>query len=87
MSWFTESNRWKHFVLAIPFGFFLSMLGVIGVATGMEFKDVHHANGNKPMKTWSWKAWDWLDWIATMLGGLVGQALQIGVAFLIYCLC
>lgn len=83
MNWFTESNRWKHFALAIPFGFVFTILCVLGLATGMEFKDVHHVNGNKPVKQWSWKAWDWLDWLATMFGGLAGQALQVGLALAI----
>lgn len=72
MSWITESNRMKHFCFAMPIGFFLTILCVLGVASGMEFKD----------RQWGGK-WDWLDWMATMLGGLVGQALQIGL-FLIH---
>ena len=39
MSWFTESNRWKHFVYAIPVGYVFTILCVLGLATGMEFKD------------------------------------------------
>lgn len=66
MSWFTESNRWKHFVYAIPVGYVFTILCVLGLATGMEFKD----------KLWGGK-YDWIDWLATMLGGLIGQALQI----------
>lgn len=38
----------------------------MGLASGMEFKD--KKKGGK---------WDWEDWIATMLGGLIGQGLQI----------
>lgn len=64
--WLTTSNREKHFLYAIPIGLFLTILTVLGVASGMEFKD----------KSWGGK-WDWLDWIATMLGGLVGQAVQL----------
>ena len=72
MSWFTESNRWKHFVYAIPVGYVFTILCVIGLATGMEFKD----------KLWGGK-YDWIDWLATMLGGLIGQALQILTIYLI----
>ena len=72
MSWFTESNRWKHFVYAIPIGMFLTELCVIGVAFGMEFKDWQY--GNK---------FDWLDLLATLLGGLVGSAITVGVVCLI----
>lgn len=71
MSWFTESNRWKHFVYAIPVGYIFTILCVLGLATGMEFKD----------KLWGGE-YDWIDWLATMLGGLIGQALQILTIYL-----
>lgn len=76
MSWLTESNRLKHFKWAIPIGFVCTILAVLGCATGMEFKD----------KQWGGK-WDWLDWLATMLGGLVGQILQglVIFVFITYC--
>lgn len=67
-----DSSRIKHFVYAIPIGLILTILCVIGVASGMEFKDKQY--GNK---------WDWWDWIFTILGGLIGQALQIGLILLI----
>ena len=71
MNWFLESNRWKHFVYAIPVGYVFTILCVLGLATGMEFKD----------KLWGGK-YDWIDWLATMLGGLIGQALQILTIYL-----
>lgn len=64
--WLLESNRLKHFIYAIPFGALFTILSVVGLASGMEFKDEQY--GNK---------WDWLDWIATILGGIVGQVIQI----------
>jgi len=70
--WLTESNRMKHFLYAIPIGLILTILCVIGVAGGLEFKDKQY--GNK---------WDWLDFIATILGGLVGQIIQIIIILLI----
>lgn len=72
MSWFTESNRYKHFLYAIPLGLFLTILCVFGVAFALEFKDMTY--GNK---------FDWLDWLATMLGGVVGQLLQILIIYLL----
>ena len=72
MSWFTESNRTKHFACAIPIGFVFTILCVLGVATGMEFKD----------KLWGGK-FDWLDWLSTMLGGLLGQVIQLMFIWLI----
>jgi len=72
MSWLTKSNRLKHLLLAIPIGFVFTILCVLGVASGMEFKD----------RQWG-GSWDWLDWLATMLGGLVGQALQIALILIL----
>ena len=70
-SWISESNRLKHLLYAIPIGLVFTILCVLGVASGMEFKD----------RQWGGK-WDWLDWKATMLGGVIGQALQI---IILYC--
>lgn len=72
MSWLTESNRLKHFIYAIPIGLIFTILAVIGCAFGMEFKDKQY--GNK---------FDWLDIAATLLGGLVGQLLQIILILLV----
>lgn len=72
MSWVTKSNRMKHFSYAIPIGLIFTILCVLGCAFGMEFKDKQ--NGGK---------FDWLDIAATMLGGLVGQIIQIVIILLI----
>lgn len=61
MKWFIESNRYKHFLYAIPCGF-LTILFVLGLAIGMEYKD----------KLWGGK-WDWLDFICTISGGIIGN--------------
>lgn len=70
--WFKESNRDKHFLYAIPCGLIGTELFVAGIATGMEFKDKLY--GNK---------WDWIDWLITMAGGLIGQAIQAGIVYAI----
>lgn len=72
MSWLTESNRIKHLLYAIPIGFILTILAVIGCAFGMEFKDKQHGG-----------SFDWLDIAATILGGLLGQILQLILLFII----
>lgn len=66
MKWLKQSNRLKHLLYAIPIGFILTILTVLGCAVGMEFKDRQY--GNK---------FDWLDIVATMIGGTIGQLLQI----------
>lgn len=72
MNWFLESNRWKHFLYAVPVGFVFTILCVLGLATGMEFKD--KLCGGK---------YDWIDWLSTMLGGIIGQAMQLFVIYFI----
>ena len=66
MSWITESNRWKHLIGGFVLGLTLTFLCALGCAGGMEFKD----------RQWG-GLWDWKDWLCTMLGGVVGQLLQI----------
>lgn len=70
--WLTESNRQKHFLYAIPISMIFTILCTLGIAFGLEFKDYQY--GNK---------FDWFDILATMLGGLIGQLLQILFLFLI----
>jgi hypothetical protein len=73
MSWFTSSNRYKHFLFAIPVGLVFTILAVIGVASGLELKDKLY--GNK---------WDWLDWWMTIAGGSIGQIIQILIIYFIF---
>ena len=79
MSQFSESNRWKHFLLGIPSAFLLTILFTLGCATGLEVKDCQSDpnNFNKPIYKWSWKNFDIYDWLWTFYGGLIGQILQI----------
>lgn len=73
--WITESNRLQHLKFAILPGMLLTILFVAGLAAGMEFKD--KLNGGK---------FDWLDILATMLGGLVGQLIQVLIIIIIFLL-
>ena len=70
--WLKESNRQKHLLYAIPIGLVFTILAVLGCAFGMEFKDKEY--GNK---------FDWLDIAATMIGGAMGQLLQIIIILII----
>lgn len=74
--WINESNRLLHFKYAILPGFLLTILFVAGLAVGMEFKDKQ--TGGK---------FDYLDILATLLGGMIGQILQIGLILVIWFLC
>ena len=70
--WLKESNRQKHLLYAIPIGLVFTVLAVLGCAFGMEFKDKEY--GDK---------FDWLDVAATMIGGAIGQLLQIIIILII----
>lgn len=72
-NWLKQSNRPKHLLYAIPIGFIFTILAVLGCAFGMEFKDKQY--GGK---------FDWLDIVATMIGGTIGQLLQIIIILIIY---
>ena len=63
---FKESNHNKHFLYAIPIVFIFTIVCVLVIATGMEFKDKLYGH-----------EFDWIDWTWTMAGGLIGQILQI----------
>lgn len=64
--WLKESNKPKHLLYAIPSAFIGTILFAAGLAFGMEFKD----------KQWGGK-FDWLNIAATLIGGIIGQFLQI----------
>ena len=70
--WLKETNRQKHLLYAIPIGLVFTILAVLGCAFGMEFKDKEY--GDK---------FDWLDIAATMIGGAIGQLLQIIIILII----
>lgn len=70
---FEDKTRWQHFGWAIPIGAVLTILCVLGVASGLEFKDYKYGN-----------RWDWRDWFCTMLGGMVGQSVQALALWLIF---
>lgn len=72
MKWLIESNRWKHLIGGAILGLFLTFLCALGCGGGMEFKD----------KQWGGQ-WDWLDLLATCIGGLIGQSLQLLIIYLI----
>lgn len=63
--WFLESNRWKHFLYAIPAGAINFWLA-IGLALGMEFKDAQHGGD-----------FDWVDATCTAVGGFAGAVLSL----------
>ena len=68
IDWWKASNRWKHFLFAIPLGAVCGAPFTTGVGLGMEIKD--HLYGGKA---------DFVDFALTTVGGFIGH----GVMFLI----
>ena len=74
LQWWKASNRWKHFLFAIPLGAVCGAPFTTGVGLGMEVKD--HLYGGKA---------DFVDFALTAVGGLIGHGvmLLIGLDYLI----
>lgn len=66
MNWITKSNRPRH----VLYGFIGALIGTLlfstGLAIGKEYAD----------KSWGGE-FDWLDISATLIGGVVGQIVQL----------
>ena len=73
MKWLRESNRSRH----ILYGFLGALIGTllfsIGLTIGKEYGD----------KTWGGE-FDWLDILATLLGGIVGQSIYSTILYLLF---
>lgn len=84
-SWLKESNRIYHFWIGLLSALFGTIIGTLEVAVAMEGKDCQadKINQNLPPWKWNYMAWDWKDFAATLLGGIIGQALQIIIILLI----
>lgn len=74
LDWWKASNRWKHFLFAIPLGAVCGAHFTTGVGLGMEVKD--HLYGGKA---------DFVDFALTAAGGLIGHGAMrlIGLDYLI----
>lgn len=74
LQWWKASNRWKHFLFAIPLGAVCGAPFTTGVGLGMEIKD--HLYGGKA---------DFVDFALTTVGGLIGHGAMrlIGLDYVI----
>ena len=65
LEWWKASNRWKHFLFAIPLGAVCGAHFTTGVGLGMEVKD--HLYGGKA---------DFVDFALTAAGGAIGHGVM-----------
>ena len=74
LQWWKASNRWKHFLFAIPLGAVCGAPFTTGIGLGMEVKD--HLYGGKA---------DFVDFLLTAVGGAIGHGvmLVVGLDYLI----
>lgn len=68
LRWWRASNRWKHFLYAIPLGAVCGAPFTTGVGLGMEIKD--HLYGGKA---------DFVDFALTAVGGAIGHGIMLAV--------
>ena len=68
LRWWKASNRWKHFLFAIPLGAVCGAPFTTGVGLGMEVKD--HLYGNRA---------DFVDFLLTTVGGVIGHGVMLAV--------
>lgn len=66
LQWWKASNRWKHFLFAIPLGAVCGAPFTTGVGLGMEIKD--HLYGGKA---------DFVDFALTAAGGAIGHGVML----------
>lgn len=66
LQWWKASNRWKHFLFAIPIGAVCGVHFTTGVGLGMEIKD--HLYGGKA---------DFVDFALTAVGGFIGHGAML----------
>lgn len=75
--WLLESNRPKHILVGFVIGITLGLTAVFAAAASAEMKDWLW-NGQRG-GTFGWirgNGFDWLDFWATMLGGIIGSLLR-----------
>jgi hypothetical protein len=69
-----NSNHLYHLIIGIYAGLSSTILGAINVASALEGKDLQYNN-------WNLKSWDWIDWTWTVIGGILGQIIQLIILY------
>ena len=75
MNIFGDNSRWEHCKAGFWIAACLTILCTLGAMSAAEFKDEKH--GGK---------WDWSDWGWGMVGGVVGQMVQLLILYVLWIL-
>lgn len=84
--WLLESNRPKHILVGFLIGVTLGITAAFSAAASAEMKDWLW-NGKKG-GAFGWikgNGFDWLDFIATMIGGLIGFSIRYFIKVYFFC--
>lgn len=85
IKWIAESERYKHIVVGLAIGLIFGITGAFVAAATAEVKDWLWNGKRGGIFGWiKGNGFDWLDFLATMIGGAVGFGFQF--AFLHYIL-
>lgn len=69
---FEDITRWQHFYIGALMALLATILCTLGAMVAAEYKDKVH--GGK---------WDWKDLACGLIGGLLGQGVQIGIILIL----
>lgn len=83
--WLRESNRPKHIMVGFLIGLAFGFNGAFVAAASAETKDWLWNGARGGQLGWmKGNGFDWLDFAATMLGGIVGALIRLLIMYLIW---
>lgn len=83
--WLRESNRPKHIIVGLLIGLAFGFDGAFVAAASAETKDWlwNGARGGK-LGWLKGNGFDWLDFAATLIGGIIGALIRLLLMYLIW---
>lgn len=83
MSWMIKHDKNGNFLLGLILSFLFTFFCGLGVALGLELKDIQYQNPEIVPWEWDdWSSWNWKEFLSTVQGSLIGQGLQILIIWL-----